>query len=99
MAGMKEGLAAVLSLLLVVFSRAAWAQAYTPGAAYNNRADNPSTATVWTSPTGRQAGFKLRANRSRRTGEAFVYIFGSIIVGSVPAGTYSGTYVMAVAYR
>ncbi len=72
--------------------------AYTPGAAYNNTADNPSAATVWASPTGRQAGFKLRANRSGSTGKAFVYIFGSINVVSVPPGNYSGTYVVAVSY-
>ena len=71
---------------------------YTPGAAYNNTADNASLATVWATPSGTQAGFKLLANHVGKTGEAFVYLFGSINVGSVPAGTYSGTYTVAVAY-
>jgi hypothetical protein len=72
---------------------------YTPGAAYNSSADNPSAAAVWASPTGRQAGFRLRANRSGQTGEAFIYIYGSINVGIVPPGNYSGLYLLSVSYN
>lgn len=71
---------------------------YTPRAAFDNSADNPAVSTEWIPPTGRQTGFRLRANHAGQSGQAFVYIFGSINVGSVPPGTYSGTYVVAVSY-
>jgi hypothetical protein len=71
---------------------------YTPGAAYNNAADDPATATVWTPPSGQQTAFRLRANHTGHTGEAYIYIYGSINVGNVSPGTYSGLYGIAVTY-
>lgn len=71
---------------------------YTPGAAYNNTADDPAAATVWSAPGGTQAGFRLRANRSGQTANGYIYLFGSIDVGNVPAGNYSGVYLVSVSY-
>ena len=71
---------------------------YTPGAGHNNTADAPASATIWTTPSGTQTGIRLRANRSGQTAGAFVYIFGSVNVGTVPPGIYTGTYLVSVSY-
>ena len=71
---------------------------YAPGAGYNATADDPATATIWTTPSGLQSGFRLKANRTNQTAQAFVYVFGSVNVGNVPPGVYSGTYLVSVSY-
>ncbi len=72
--------------------------AYSPSAAYNNTADNPSGATQWSNPSGLQSGFYLQANSTLFYGYAYVYLYGTINVSKVPAGTYSGTYTVSVTY-
>lgn len=70
---------------------------YTPLAAYNNTADNPSGSTSMP-PSGSTSGIWCLANISGWIGYAYVYLYGSVNVGNVPPGTYSGTYTVAVAY-
>lgn len=75
--------------------------AYTPGAAYNNYADDPATATVWTSLSGTLTGCSLRAGHvgGSATGYAFIYIFGTIEVhGNALPGLYTGNFTIQVAY-
>lgn len=70
---------------------------YTPRAAYNATADDPSTATIM-SASG-TTSFKPGDNHLHgNTYYAYIYLYGSINVGSVPAGSYSGTYTVAVTY-
>ncbi len=71
---------------------------YSASASYNSSADDPSTSTAWASASGRQAAMQLSANSRGSTAEAFIYLYGSIDVGNVPAGNYSGTYVVSVSY-
>lgn len=69
---------------------------YTPRAGYNSSVDDPSTATSM-SPSG-QTSFKLNTHVTGNNYQGYVYLYGSINVGSVPAGSYSGTYTVAVTY-
>ncbi len=71
---------------------------YSPAAAYNSMADNPSGATVWSTPSGTENGIYLSANPSGWYGYAYVYLYGSINVTNVPPGAYSGTYTVSVSY-
>ncbi|MGB9591582.1 MAG: DUF4402 domain-containing protein [Candidatus Kryptoniota bacterium] len=71
---------------------------YTPLAAYNNSADNPSGATAIPIPPG-TANFILNASSVNwRLRNAYIYLFGSINVANVPPGTYNGTFVVSVHY-
>lgn len=69
---------------------------YTWAAAYNNAADNPTIATVFSSTT---ANFILNA-RVGFNYYAYVYIYGSINLTSVvPSGTYTGTLTVTASYN
>ncbi|MFH0991046.1 MAG: hypothetical protein V1799_13640 [bacterium] len=71
---------------------------YTAQASFNNLADNPATATEWIPASGVKAGFRPSANTSGNIGEFYIYIYGSITVGNVPAGTYTGVFTVSVSY-
>lgn len=71
---------------------------YTARASYNNLTDDPATALEWIPPTGLQTGFRPQANQSGNIGEFYIYIFGSVTVATVPAGTYSGLFTITVSY-
>lgn len=71
---------------------------YSARAAYNNTADNPATATEWIPASGVKPGFRPQANQSGNIGEFYIYIYGSITIGNVPAGTYTGVFTVSVSY-
>jgi hypothetical protein len=71
---------------------------YSGGAACNNFSDDPAAATLWDSPEEVKSCFRLHADRIGQTARAFIYLFGSISVGALPPGVYSGTYVVSVSY-
>lgn len=69
---------------------------YTPEAAYNPSADDPSTAIVM-APSG-QTSFALGNHVSGNNYQGYLYLYGSIDVQNVPAGSYSGQYTVSVTY-
>lgn len=71
---------------------------YTWGAAYNEQLDNPADPTTVT-VAGTTASFRLRDNTIwKNNGQAYMWLFGSVNVGSVPPGTYTGTFTVSAAY-
>ncbi len=71
---------------------------YTPQAAYNSSADNPSSATVWSNPSGLQSAIQLQANSHGQGAEAYIYVYGSLNVGNVTPGAYTGNFGISVTY-
>ena len=68
---------------------------YTWGAAYNNNANDPATATPFSSATATFVLNKRQAGSYR----AFIYIYGSVDLSSVAAsGNYKGSAVVSVSY-
>ncbi len=69
---------------------------FTPEAAYNSTADDPSTAASMTASG--QTSFELNSHVSGNNYQGYLYLYGSIDVQNVPAGSYSGTYTVSVTY-
>lgn len=74
---------------------------YTPAAGYNDSADDPTnlSGTFGFLGTASWQLFRLAdSTPPGNLGQAFVYIYGSINVGAVPVGTYTGTFTLTAAY-
>lgn len=67
------------------------------GAAYNELVNNPSDANTVVM-TGTTAAFKLRENQPGNAGQAYLWVYGSINVGAVSAGRYTGTWTLSAVY-
>ncbi|HKI45398.1 MAG TPA: hypothetical protein VKA08_08725 [Balneolales bacterium] len=64
---------------------------YTAGAAYNIKAFNPGTASTMP-PSGNTCCGVLQANDNGITAQGYIWVYGSINVGMVSAGSYSAVY-------
>jgi hypothetical protein len=64
---------------------------YTAKAAYNIYAYNPGTANTMPSSGNTCCGV-LHANDNGITAQGFIWVYGSINVGMIPAGSYSAVY-------
>ncbi|MGH7475055.1 MAG: hypothetical protein ACRELD_02085 [Longimicrobiales bacterium] len=91
----------VTLLAPAVLTSGANAIVYAPAAGYNQTADQPSALTgTFTFVGGVSTATMQLADKSPpgAAGQAFVYIYGGIDVGAVPAGTYVGQFTMTAAY-
>ncbi|HSL71613.1 MAG TPA: hypothetical protein VK864_15305 [Longimicrobiales bacterium] len=69
---------------------------YSWAAAYNEAVNDPATATAFASTN---ASFRLRdLSPPGSAGQAFMWIYGSVNIGAVPPGTYTGTVAISVTY-
>lgn len=71
---------------------------YTWQASYNEQLDDPAAGTTqsFAAPT---ATFRLRnTSPTGNYGQAFLWLYGSIVVGGVPPGLYTGTMTVSAAY-
>lgn len=71
---------------------------YTWGGAYNEQLNIPTDPTTVTL-AATTATFRLRdTGPTGNYGQAYLWIFGSVTVGAVPPGVYSGTFTISAAY-
>lgn len=75
--------------------------AYTPAAGFHDRRDDAANLAgtfAFTAGTATRQ-FRLRdASPPGALSQAFVYIYGSLNVGAVPAGAYSATFTLSAVY-
>ena len=64
---------------------------YTAKAAYNIYTFNPGSASTMP-PSGKTCCGILHANDNGTTAQGYIWIYGSINVGMIPAGSYSAVY-------
>lgn len=64
---------------------------YMAKASYNDLSNNVSTSSDIPTSGDNVVTMTLQANQEGWTGFAYVYLFGSVDVGNVPSGVYTGT--------
>lgn len=67
-------------------------------AAYNNKKRDPTTAIQFQKASGAVNGFDLKANPKQNQAAAYIWIYGTIDVGKVKPGSYTGTFTLSVTY-
>ncbi|HYX07546.1 MAG TPA: DUF4402 domain-containing protein [Bacteroidales bacterium] len=71
---------------------------FNANAAYNNKKRDPTTAIQFQKASGAVDGFDLKANPQNNEAEAYIWIYGSIDVGKIKPGDYTGTFTLSVTY-